>query len=146
VRLVHQSPDKSLVRLRLNRPLPGDQGWGRDRRPVVNVSWHDANAYAAWLAQRTGNAYRLPTESEWEYAAQSGDKRDIWAGTSDETRLHEHVVYVANSQGRSATVGQDQARQHNAFGLYDMSGNVLNGSKIAYTEIIKGHRGMERPG
>ena len=56
------------------RALPGDQGWGRGRRPVINVSWEDAVAYAGWLSKMTGKSYRLPTEAEWEYAARAGSE------------------------------------------------------------------------
>lgn len=54
--------------------LPSDESWGREKRPVINVSWDDAKAYAKWLSQASGKRYRLPTESEWEYAARSGGK------------------------------------------------------------------------
>lgn len=57
--------------LATGRKLPDDQGWGRERRPVINVSWDDAQAYAQWLSERTGKRYRLPTEAEWEYAARA---------------------------------------------------------------------------
>ena len=107
------------------RSLPGDHDWGRGRRPVINVSWDDAKAYAAWLSQQTGKRYRLPTESEWEYAARSEGKDDLWAGTSDEKRLADYAVYAANSQNHTAPVGADQGRQPNTIGLYDMSGNVF---------------------
>jgi formylglycine-generating enzyme required for sulfatase activity len=46
---------------------PSDEGWGRGRRPVINVSWEDAKDYAAWLSQKTGQKYRLLNEAEWEY-------------------------------------------------------------------------------
>ena len=66
---------------------PDDAGWGRGRRPVINVSWEDAKAYVEWLTGRTGKEYRLLSESEWEYVARSGtDTRYFWWG--DEIGLH----------------------------------------------------------
>ena len=97
---------------------PGDARWGREKRPVIYVSWEDAKAYAKWLSQATGKRYRLPTESEWEYAARSGGKDDIWAGTSDENRLQDYAVFRAD---RTQPVG---GKRPNGLGLYDMSGNV----------------------
>ena len=51
---------------------PGDEGWGRGGRPVINVSWYDAKEYVRWLSERTGHVYRLLSESEWEYVARAG--------------------------------------------------------------------------
>jgi formylglycine-generating enzyme required for sulfatase activity len=62
------------------RAPPPDQGWGRRRRPVINVSWKDAVAYAQWLSEQTGKRYRLPTEAEWEYAARAGTETAYWWG------------------------------------------------------------------
>ena len=100
------------------RRLPDDNGWGRGRRPVINVSWQDAKDYAAWLSQETGKPYRLPTEAEWEYAARSGGHRDIWAGTSEESELKHYAVYGAK---QTEPVG---GKKPNGLGLSDMSGNV----------------------
>lgn len=100
------------------RELPSDRGWGRDRRPVINVSWKDAEAYAEWLSQQTGKRYRLPSEAEWEYAARSGGKEEKWAGTSVEGELGAYAWY---SDNKTYPGGE---KKPNGLGLYDMSGNV----------------------
>lgn len=99
---------------------PSDQGWGRDHRPVINVSWQDALAYLAWLNTELGlvgraDAYRLPSEAEWEYACRAGTATRYSFGTA-----------ISKSQAQfledgTVPVGSFPA---NAFGLHDMHGNV----------------------
>ena len=103
------------------RELPSDHGWGRGNRPVIWVSWQDAMDMAKWLSDQAGKRYRLPTEAEWEYAARSGGKDEIWAGTSKEQDLSDYAWFSSNSNGRSQPVG---LRKPNGLGLHDMSGNV----------------------
>ena len=100
--------------------LPNDRGWGRGRRPVIDVSWDDAQAYVEWLSEQTGKRYRLPTESEWEYVARGGAKQK-WAGTSQGPELKDYAVFFENSKNQTAEVG---TKLPNGFGLYDLSGNV----------------------
>lgn len=115
-------------------PLPHDQGWGRSRRPVINVSWDDAKAYAKWLSESTGKHYRLPTESEWEYAARSiaKNKDEIWAGTSKEEELDQYAVFRAD---RTDPVG---GKKPNSLGLYDLSGNVWEWVEDCWHDDYKG--------
>jgi formylglycine-generating enzyme required for sulfatase activity len=88
--------------------------------PVENVSWNDAQSYVQKLSQMTGQRYHLPSESQWEYAARAGSSANYSFG-NDDAALGLHAWYEANSDGKSQPVKQKQA---NAFGLYDMHGNV----------------------
>lgn len=102
---------------------PFDRNWGRGNRPVINVLPKDIVEYMAWLSQKTGHTYRLPSEAEWEYAARAGTTTEFSWG--DQMRSG-----AANCRGcgtkwsgvKSAPVGQFEP---NAWGLYDMHGNVL---------------------
>lgn len=108
------------------RHRPFDWGVGRGSRPVINVSWYDAQAYVSWLNQKTGltgrpDRYRLLSEAEWEYAARAGSE-SRWSFGDDESRLGEFAWFVSNSEGAHQPVGGKTA---NDFGLHDMHGNLL---------------------
>jgi formylglycine-generating enzyme required for sulfatase activity len=100
-------------------PFVADSNWGRDKRPAINVSWEDAKQYLAWLSRVTGEAYRLPSEAEWEYAARAGTTTPYSFG-EDESSIGEYAWYVENGEGTN-WVGE---KKPNPFGLYDMHGNV----------------------
>ncbi len=102
--------------------------WGRGRMPVVNVNFANAQAYAAWLSKKTGHRYRLLSEAEWEYAARGGAKgayasgptisaKDANFDASEKTELN----VKGAARGKAVAVGSFRP---NAFGLYDMHGNV----------------------
>lgn len=97
---------------------PADAGWGRGDRPVINVSWDDAEAYAAWLSEKTGHVYRLPSEAEWEYAARAGGSTRIANAGVVSPML---ANFEDGGRGRTAPTGSFKP---SAFGLYDMLGNV----------------------
>jgi len=99
---------------------PKDEGWGRGRRPVVNVSWDDVMAYAKWLSKKEGVEYRLPTSDEWYLACNVGAKTD-WHFGDNEKELKEYAWYDENSDRKTHLVGE---KRPNVLGLYDMHGNV----------------------
>ncbi|HDN27968.1 MAG TPA: TIR domain-containing protein, partial [Thioploca sp.] len=101
---------------------PGDNGWGRGKRPVINVSWQNANAYVAWLSEQTGKLYRLPSEAEWEYAARAGTETIYWWGNQI-GRLWANCRDCGSlwSGQKTAPVGSFVP---NPFALYDTVGNV----------------------
>ena len=108
------------------RESPNDEGWGRGSRPVIHVSQEDAQAYAAWLSAQTGKSYRLPSESEWEYAARAGTRTRYSWGDSigcSQARYGRSPLggECSNSMDGTVPVGSFEP---NGFGLYDMHGNV----------------------
>lgn len=140
------------------RVKPNDLGWGRGRRPVVNVSWKDAVAYAQWLSERTGLDYRLPSEAEWEYAARAGTKTPRYWPELKEVESEQACRYanVFDSKNQlrvksiyeiswnpfncgdefpfTAPVGTFEA---NKWGLHDMLGNVWEWNQDCYVDNYK---------
>ena len=100
---------------------PSDRGWGRNRNPVMNVSWLDAKDFAAWVSQKTGQKYRLPSEAEWEYAARANTRGTYWWGADVGSRRANCNGCGTGQAQKTLPVGSFPP---NAFGLYDTSGNV----------------------
>ncbi|MDM8560165.1 SUMF1/EgtB/PvdO family nonheme iron enzyme [Candidatus Parabeggiatoa sp. HSG14] len=120
----------------IGKEKPDDWGWGRDNRPVINVNWYDAIAYAEWLSQQTGQQYRLPTEAEWEYAARANTETDYWWGNN----IGENC---ANFDGSGNQWGNEMTApvgsfEPNSFGLYDTVGNVFEWTCSEYEELYNG--------
>jgi formylglycine-generating enzyme required for sulfatase activity len=99
--------------------MKSDERWGRGDRPVINVTWDDAQQYVAWLTRLTGKPYRLLSEAEWEYAARANSQGPY--SFSDDAQLPAAAWYATNSGSHSNPVGH---RLPNGFGLFDMYGNV----------------------
>jgi formylglycine-generating enzyme required for sulfatase activity len=100
----------------------GDGGFGRGTRPVINVTWDDAQQYVAWFSKMTGRSYRLLTEAEWEYAARAGSATAYFWG--DEIGKNNANCSGCGSQWDSRQPSPVGSFKANAFGLYDMVGNV----------------------
>jgi formylglycine-generating enzyme required for sulfatase activity len=99
------------------RPVGYDHGWGRNRRPVLGVSWNDAQEYVQWLSSYAGVKYRLPSEAEWEYATRVGTQTPYWTGNSISTPQANFGHFIPKTE----PVG---SYPPNSFGLYDMVGNA----------------------
>jgi formylglycine-generating enzyme required for sulfatase activity len=100
-----------------------DSGWGHGKQPVINVSWDDAKQYIGWLSRITGKEYRLLTEAEWEYAARAGTTTTYSWG--DEIGKDNANCDGCGSQWANKQTAPVGSFKPNAFGLYDMHGNVI---------------------
>jgi len=92
-----------------------------DSQPIVGVSWLNAIDYTKWLSEKTSKKYRLPSESEWEYAVRANTKAKNYGFDGKNSDINEYAWYNKNSNGKTHPIGQ---KKPNAFGLYDMHGNV----------------------
>jgi len=102
-------------------PVYGDltMGYGK-KNPAIGMTWHNAQTFCRWLSKKTAKEYRLPTEAEWEYACRAGTT-NVFGFSDDPNGLADFAWYQANSDGQTHEVAK---RKPNAWGLYDMLGNV----------------------
>ena len=101
---------------------PIDQGWGRDNRPVINVSWYDAQSYVNWLSKETEQQCRLPTKAEWEFAARAGTQTQYsWGNDIGTNNANCESCGSEWDNKQTAPVGSFPLNQ---WGLQDMHGNV----------------------
>lgn len=133
-----------------NHPLPDDEGFGKGNRPVINITYTDALKYCLWLSKRTGKKYSLPSEAQWEYAARAGavtlfsngNKPELLCKTGNiadisasSSKPHWQVTSCSDGVTYTAAVGQYAP---NAFGIYDMHGNVWEWTRDCYTPSYNG--------
>ena len=141
------------------REPPSDEKWGRDDRPVINVTWQDANDYAGWLSEQTGHVYRLPSESEWEYVARANTETTRpWGDDANKACDHANVADLdlkglmpkyqapvhqcSDKNSFTAAVGSYRA---NGFGVSDMLGNVLEWTSDCWSASYTGAPDDRRP-
>ncbi len=116
--------------------VPDDKGWGRGNRPVVNVSWKDAQSYVRWLSQKTGHRYGLLSESEWEYVARAGTATAYsWGDEIGRNRANCDGCGSQWDADKTAPVGSFRA---NAWGIHDMHGNVGEWVEDCYNDSYHG--------
>jgi formylglycine-generating enzyme required for sulfatase activity len=122
---------------------PEDQGWGRGKRPVINVSWDDImQQYLPWLNRKTGKTYRLLTEAEWEYMARAGTTTPFWWGTRispSQANYDGNYTYAGGPKGeyRAKTVPVDSFAP-SPWGLYNVHGNVWEWVQDCWNDSYNG--------
>lgn len=121
---------------------PDDNGWGRGKRPVINISWWDAQEYIRWLNRKSGKKYRLPSESQWEYAARAGTETPFSSGeclSTDHANYNGELPYKDCPKGvnRKQTIPVGSLAP-NPWGLHDMHGNVWEWTADCWIGSYKG--------
>lgn len=114
-----------------------------DNDPVVHVAWSDAEAFCDWLSNKEGQDYRLPTEAEWEYACRAGSTTK-WFCSDAEADLKEYAWYRDNANAKQ-TPHAVARKKPNAWGLYDMHGNVQEWCQDWYKEDYYATAPRENP-
>lgn len=124
---------------------PDDEYWGRGRRPAIDVSWNDiTNEYLPWLSKKTGHEYRLPSETEWEYAARAGTTTPFWWGGSitaleanyDAVHVYEGGGEKGDYRGRTSFIDEFKP---NAWGLHNVHGNVWEWTADCWNDTHEGN-------
>jgi formylglycine-generating enzyme required for sulfatase activity len=116
---------------RLQKAVPQNQR----SYPIYNVSWGNAKQYADWLSKKTGRAYRLPTEAEWEYMARAGTKTPFWWGRNVGLNNANCVECNDEQYGKPRPVGSFPA---NPFGIHDTAGNVAEWVEDCWNSSYRG--------
>jgi formylglycine-generating enzyme required for sulfatase activity len=124
---------------------PDDSGYGRGKLPVINVNWEDAKAFVAWLSNRTGKEYRLPSEAEREYFTRAGTTTPFWWGSKISTAQANHDGrqphgYGPEGSARSGTLLVD-SYEPNPWGLFQVHGNVSEWTEDCWNDSNSGNPG-----
>lgn len=124
---------------------PDDNGWGRGKRPVINICYDDTQKFISWINGKTGETYRLLSEAEWEYVARAGQVAPFGNGfdiSSKQANFDGKAPYGTAAEGhylrKTQVVGQYEP---NAFGIYDMHGNVYEWVEDCWNEDHSGAAG-----
>jgi len=117
------------------RPRIPDEGWGREDRPVINVSWNDAQGYIAWLREVSGRPFRLPSEAEWEHAARAGTATAYHWG---DVAGPEHARFFDPDLAAPPGTARVGGHPPNGFGVHDMLGNVWEWVEDCWNEFYIG--------
>ena len=131
-----KTPDNKTTADAITYPTPpyADEsfGYGKGRQPAISMTHHAAMEYCRWLSAKTGKTYRLPTEAEWEYACRAGSTTAYSFGDNPKS-LSEYGWYTDNSDSAPHVGGK---KRPNAWGLYDMHGNVAEWCLDEYSSNI----------
>jgi formylglycine-generating enzyme required for sulfatase activity len=120
-----------------------DEGWGRGRRPVINVSWYDAKDYVSWLSRKTGKEYRLLSEAEREYVTRAGTTTTFWWGKSMSPVKANYMTLYSYNGGETSreyahkTLPVDSFAP-NPWGLYQVHGNIMEWVEDCWHENYEG--------